>query len=79
MQQNFNIVDMGYKGLHAYANLPPQNFSQSFKGAHTLDLAHARDIAALKSANERLEEPTARLYAYVCSNISRANQKFEVV
>ena len=58
-------VDEGFRGLHANAVSLHAGVERNFKGAQNQIFAQARDIAALKSANGRLEEQNARLAAQV--------------
>ena len=62
---HLGAVDKGYRGVHAKVVSFSSTVDKIFKGAQTQIIAHARHIASLKSANERLEAQNARLIAQV--------------
>ena len=62
---HLRAVDKEYRGVHANAVSFSASVEKKFRGAQTQIHAHAHDIAALKSANERLEAQNARLAAQV--------------
>ena len=53
------------QGVQAEVVLLASTCNQNFKGSQTKIVAHAQDIASLKSANERLEVQNSSLIAQV--------------